>query len=422
LLLADGGAVLAAAIGGAAWALTGGGKPGPHPGPTPQPTGSGGSPSPVPSPTASRPPGVAPQPVWSHRMEHSGVGGTTPLCVGDVVLLYGVGNVVAVNLQDGGPRWSKPEEGAIGVGAAAGSIAYDGNDLVSVDPSSGGVRWKYTPRTGPGVPARIDASTVLAADEHAVYALCSYRPLTADGEPDLEAKSTPGIFALSRADGSVLWDQHRKDGADTSGVSAVLAGDLLLYTDSQQNLVARSTAHGDQRWFVDTDSHGVYLPVTDGERLYCSAGGGGLQAITLATTKQAWVKSRPPGSKDLWYSAPTVSDGVVYTVLGGTTMTQYGATPSAGPTVIAYAAGDGQELWRLPLPNECSMDASPIVVQDTLFVSTDTQGVYAIDLKAHKLRWIFVNGVSSGVPWQFATDGHLLIAAQDDRVYALPPV
>ncbi|WP_051967657.1 protein kinase domain-containing protein [Kitasatospora mediocidica] len=414
-LLAGGGAALVAALGGTAWALSGSAKPVPHP--APQPT----HPSTSPTPATTRAPGVPPVALWNKQLPGVTMG-ATPLCVGSTVYFYAVGGIWAFDVKSGAQRWSKPDQSTNGLAATAASAEYYGSDLVSIDPATGSVLWTYSATPAKGATARLDPDTVLAADDRAVYALCSFAPLNGSGNPDPSAKATPGIFALSRKDGSVLWSQHRAATADTVGISAAVTKDLLLYTDTQKNLVARSLTTGEQLWFVNTDSHASYQLSTDGDRVYCSAAGYGLQAVGVASTKQVWVKSPPAGSKDLWYSAPAVADGVVYTVLGGMTLPEWNATPSAGPTVIAYRATDGTELWRLPLPNEVSMDTTPVLVQQTLFVSTDSKGIYAIDIQARKIRWIYQVGVSTNVAWSFSTDGSTLIAVQDDRVYALPAV
>ena len=418
LLLAGGGAALVAAVGGAAWALSGGSKATPKPPPGPGPTGSSASPSP--SPVRTHAPGSPPTPIWTHEIPGA-LASLTPLCTGDAVYFYGPGGVYALAMQDGTVRWAKPDLGTLGLAASGGGVVYNGTDLVEVDSSNGNVLWKFNTTPAAGVSEQINPDRILTGDDKAVYGLCGFLALDSAGDIDPNAKSTPGVFAVSRKDGSLLWSQHRNPDADTD-VQAVLTKDLLLYTDTKKNLVARSTSTGAQLWFVNTDSQGSYQPGLDGERLYCSAGGYGIQAVTLATQKQAWVKSAPQGSKDLWYGAPAVADGVVYTVLGGMTLPQYNATPTAGPTVIAYQATDGTELWRLALPNEVSMDASPVLVQNTLFVSTNTKGFYAIDIKARKILWIYQADATADQAWVFSTDGRTLIAVQDTKVVALPPV
>jgi len=415
-VLLGGGAALVAALGGSAWAMFGGsGKPSPKPGPSASPTAS--PPAPV-YPTHR--PGEAPAALWSHTLPPSMQ--YSLLCADGEVCVYGDGGVFSLSMKNGAQTWAKPSDSAGAVVVADGSLAYNGINLVSVDPASGSINWTYAPVDPKGASAVLDPSTVLAADEHAIYALAIYTPLDSTGAVDAGAPSAQGIMAISAKDGSVLWNQHRLASADTD-ISAVLAGDLLLYTDTQQDLVARSITTGEQQWVVDTDSMGVYQPGCDGTRVFCSAAKSGLQAVTIATHQQAWVKEPPAGSHDLWYSAPAVADGVVYTVLGGMTLgAPYNATPSAPPTVYAYAAADGTELWRLQLPYEVSMDTAPILVQDTLFVSTDNNGIYAVDIKAHKVRWNFQSGVGVGSAWAFSTDGQVLVAMQNITVFALPPV
>ncbi|MDH6110393.1 serine/threonine protein kinase/outer membrane protein assembly factor BamB [Kitasatospora sp. MAP12-15] len=414
LLLAGGGAALLAALGGAAWALTDRTKP-----LQPVPTPTGLLTAPAPTPTAVRAPGMPPVALWNFTLPQSAGGNSLPICVGDVVLLDSDG-LFALGRTDGKQRWTDPQAAGGIVVAAGGTISYAAADIVTADPASGALLWKYTPQKLANPSQLLESSTILAADDRAVYALCSYLLLDGEGLPTSDPLA-PGILALSRKDGSVLWSQHRAANADTD-VMAVLAGDTLLYTDSKTNLVARSTSTGQQLWFADTEAQALYPPATDGDRVYCSAPGLGVQAVAVSGGKQVWTKAAP--QKRLWYAPPTVAGGVVYTVLGGMTVTLDGTlyTPPAGPVLIAYRATDGAELWRLALPSECSMNTPSIVVQDTLFVPTDSKGIYAVDIKAHTIRWIFQNGVTTDVEWQFGTDGKQLIAVQDNRVYALPLV
>lgn len=419
-LLAGGGAALLAAIGGAAWALDSGrAKPGPAPEPVPTPAPRTASAGQSASPSTSRRPGVAPDPLWLSPVPQV-LNGFTPLVAGDAVYLYGQGGATALELATGRQRWQLPDDSEIGAAVSGGDLVYTGENLVKANPLNGNPLWTYTPKPA-GTGPLLEPDVVLAADDQTVYALCKFQPLDSSGNPDPSAQTTPGVFALSAADGSVLWSQPRKPDA-TSEVAATLTADLLLYTDSLTNLVARSRKTGEQLWFADTKTQAAYQPIADADRAYCASTDSGVQAVTLATGKQAWAQSPPSGSKDLWYAPPTVAGGVVYVVLGGITMTQYNATPSAPPALIAYQATSGQELWRCALPYECSMDTAPVVVRQTCFVSTDNNGIYAVDINAHRIRWTFQPGLPGGVPWLFSTDGKTLIASQDTKVYALPPV
>jgi outer membrane protein assembly factor BamB len=342
-----------------------------------------------------------------------------PLCHGGLVYLGGDG-LYALDRKDRSVRWSDPKASATDLCAAGGTLAYSGGSgLLNVDPAGGSVLWSYDQKPGPEPKTVLAAGRILAGDDNAVYALCSVLPVDDAGLPDSARQPGKGIFALSRKNGSVLWMQHRKPEADDS-VAAVVTGGTLLYTDSKTNLVARSTATGEQLWFADTDAQALYQPATDGARAFCSSTGTGLQAVTIATGKPAWVKAPP--QKRLWFTPPAVGDGVVYSVLGGMTVTLNGTlyTPPAPPLLIAWQAESGTELWRLPLPEEVTMSIPPFLLGRTLFVPTDSKGFYAVDTTGHRFRWVFRNGVTTDIPWRFAGDGGQLIAAQDNQVYALP--
>ncbi|GAA2157948.1 hypothetical protein GCM10009760_60540 [Kitasatospora kazusensis] len=420
LLLAGGGAALVAALGGAAaWALSGSGKPSPGPHPTASPKISGSA-SPV--PVVSRAPGVPPAALWTYKLANDNPIQAAPLCANGVAYIGGDG-LYALDVSNGKERFTQPEASATNLAIAGGTVSYGSViDITTIDAATGAILWKYSAKNTADGKYSLSSGAVLAADDKAVYAMCGFGELDANGLPKMDVKDIPGIFALSRKDGSVLWSKQRQASADYA-VNSVLAKNTLLYTDSQKNLVARSVTDGSQLWFAETDSRGSYYqPATDGDRVFCSAAGSGIQAVNVDGGKQAWVKTSTDGH--LWYSPPAVGDGVVYSVLGGQSvhMTGLDYTPATAPVLYAYKASDGTELWKLPLTNECSMAVSPIVVKETVFVATPNNGIYAVDTKAHKIRWTFQNGLLDALDWKFGTDGERLIASQGDRIYALPPV
>ncbi|WP_441246606.1 protein kinase domain-containing protein [Kitasatospora sp. McL0602] len=423
LLLAGGGAVVLAGLGGAAfWALNGDRKPTPGPVP-PKPTGSASSGSPAPATAKSHAPGVAPEPLWTYKLATNSLGQGVPLVAGELVYLGGDG-LYALQLSDGTVKYSKPEAAAGHLAAAGGTVTYGSVlDLVTLDGPTGSVLWKFDPKTKPGATEEVTSDMVFAADDKFVYAMCSFLPLDSSGLPKMDEKSTPGMMAVSRKDGSVVWTQRRKATAD-SYVNSLLAKNTLLYADSQKNLVARSTTDGAQLWFAETDSQSAYYPlVSDGDRVFTSSAANGIQAVDITKGTQSWVKTPTPGSH-VWYSPAAVADGVVYVVLGGQTVSFGGTvvTPKTDAVLIAYKSADGTELWRMPMPGECSMSVSPVVVKDTLFVATPNKGINAVDTKTHKIIWTYQNGLTDTLDWKLATDGERLIAAQGERIYALPPV
>ncbi|MFJ5232219.1 PQQ-binding-like beta-propeller repeat protein [Kitasatospora sp. NPDC088391] len=414
LLLGGGAAVLAGAGGLGAWMLRGGGAPGPGPAPAPTTT------PPAPA-RPSRAPGVPPTPLWTYRMSSSNVG-SLGLVFSPGLLHLGSADLIAVDLADGKEKWITKDAMAYHLAQAGGSLSYGTvADLITVDAATGAVLWKYRPEPARPNGVQIASDTVLAADRDAVYAMCAYLQLDGSGLPDAGARTDKGIMALNRKDGSMRWNQHRNRTADYM-VSSDLTADTLLYTDSKENLVARSLADGSQSWVAPTDSRASYQPALQDGLVFCSTGPNGLQAVRVADGKQVWAKTSERSTR-LWYSPPAAGKHVVYAVLGGMTLTVQGTTytPTAPPRVVAFDAVRGTELWHLELPGEVGMDDNPVLVGDTLFVAAGDRGVHAVDVVNHKLRWTFQTGASASLPWHLAGNDELLIAVQGDRVMALPP-
>ncbi|MFG2693995.1 hypothetical protein [Kitasatospora sp. NPDC048407] len=75
--------------------------------------------------------------------------------------------------------------------------------------------------------------------------------------------------------------------------------------------------------------------------------------MRIADGEQVWAKTSDR-STHVWYSAPAAGKHVVYSTLGGLTMTCRGTTdtPAAPSRVVAFNAADGAEPWHLELPSE----------------------------------------------------------------------
>ncbi|GLW72346.1 hypothetical protein Kpho02_46450 [Kitasatospora phosalacinea] len=419
LLLGGGAVVLAGAGGLTAWAL-GGSKQDPAPQPAP-PTGGTASPAAASSAAPSRAPGMPPAPLWTYRTEASNAG-SLGMAFSPGLLHLGNADLIAVNLADGKEKWITKDAMAYNLACAGGTISYGTvADLITVDAATGTVLWKYRAERGKPNGTQIASDTVLNADDRAVYAMCSYLQMDDKGMPDMGARTGKGIMALSRKDGSMLWNQHRQQTADYT-VSSDLTADTLLYTDSKENLVARSLADGTQTWFATTNSRSAYQPVLQDGLVFCSVDPNGIQGVRVADGKQVWAKTSDRSTR-MWYSAPAAGKHVVYSILGGMTLTYQGTTytPTAPTRVVAFNAADGAELWHLELPTEVSMDTNPVLVRDTLFVPTADHGIYAVDVVNHKVRWVFQTNAGAELPWHLAAGEDLLIAVQGNQVMALPP-
>ncbi|WP_344556958.1 PQQ-binding-like beta-propeller repeat protein, partial [Kitasatospora saccharophila] len=423
LLFGCGVVLLAGAGGLTAWALGGGTTKDPAPSPAPSTGGPTGSPTAAASSAApSRAPGMPPAPLWTYRTAGNNAG-SLGMAFSPGLLHLGSADLVAVSLADGKEKWITKDAMAYNMACAGGTISYGTvSDLITVDAATGTVLWKYQAERGKPNGTQIASDMVLNADDRAVYAMCSYLQMDDKGMPDLGAKTGKGIMALSRKDGSMLWNQHRQQTADYT-VSSDLTADALLYTDSKENLVARSLADGTQTWFAATNSRSEYQPVLQDGLVFCSVEPNGIQGVRVSDGKQVWTKTSDRATH-MWYSPPAAGNHVVYSVLGGMTLTYQGTTytPAAATRVVAFNAADGTELWHLELPVEVSMDTNPVLVKETLFVPSPEHGIYAVDVVNHKIRWVFQTNAGAELPWHLAGGEDLLIAVQGNQVMALPTV
>ncbi|MFJ6215321.1 PQQ-binding-like beta-propeller repeat protein [Streptomyces sp. NPDC092296] len=396
------------AVGGtAAWAFTrGGGGATPVPGPTGSPSASPARPSLSPTARPSRAAGVPPQPLWTFQGGSLAQVAVTPYR--GAVHIAGE-QVTTLDGATGRKKWDEPGPGPnlpVPIAVGAGLVVYlTGGDgqLVALDAATGSHRWTYRE------PARIGLTTVLCADDRAVYLTGNQYPLDAEGQPvfDIDDLDNRAIFAyaIGGQNPRQLWMQRRKATAD-DWVLPVLSGDHLVYTDSSHNVVARSTRTGEQLWSGDAAEVQIPPTVQDGT-VYL--GGAELQALDLRTGAVRW--SLPAGSKrrNAW-GPPLVAGGTVYAC-------------DATYRVNALSAADRSVRWstdKVEYPGDLLAN---VLIGDVLFVPafSDAKGVYALDARTGEVRWNFRDGQDLGRDWQLSTDGERLYAVHGDRVYGLPP-
>jgi outer membrane protein assembly factor BamB len=215
---------------------------------------------------------------------------SNPLLVdGKAIVGDGSGTVSAFDLSTGQRKWSVTMAGAVRGGAA-----FDGEQIYVVGESGeaaaldlqGRVVWRQTitGRTGEGEQLRVFAAPVVAGD---VVVVSLVRE---------EVFGEPGLVALDRATGEVVWQA-----TDAAGIksewgsvrsSPAVVGDLLVYGEGYSNrLVALSIADGKTKWSAEVGplcyphwsspavvSGLVILPRFDG----------GLYAVDLSTQALAW--------------------------------------------------------------------------------------------------------------------------------------
>lgn len=350
-------------------------------------------------PVQTRPDGVPPQPLWTYNAQ--GRLSSAPVLVANGMIHPQGEALVAVDAVTGKERWSRRDVNAM-YSAVGGGLVFTTvfNSVTGYDSQTGQPTWTSPTKDASG--NLYSPDHLLGADDKAVFLLGALLP------PGVGTTGTDGVLAFSIATKQQLWFQPRKKGTD-SFVSSLVAGGDLLYTDDQQNLVARSSQDGRQLWFATTGSQADFKPSADSTQAYCLVDSNGLQAVRLSDGAQQWANKVPSTERRMFTPVAAVN-GVVY-----------GSDGTA--SVSAWDAKTGKQLWTCPLPRRPSPMSLPIVIKDTLFVpGSGDEGVYAVDTRQAKIRWTFKNGLNSGDDWYLSTDGERLFAKYGPTVYALPPV
>lgn len=285
-------------------------------------------------------PAAGPKLLW--RIDNAGGGYSTPAVVGDRLYLVtneGLPNeyVRALNVADGKVVWStrigkvgNPQQspsypGARSTPTVEAGVLYalgsDG-DLVSMDVSTGQVRWKKNLRTDFG-------------GEPGEWAY-SESPLV-DGDTLVV---TPGgrtsLVALNKRTGDVVW-RSVVPGNETAGYASIAiaqAGGVKQYvTFLQKGMVGVDARTGAFLWRDNRTGEGsaanIPTAVVNGASVYnaTSQGGGALVTLTAAdgkvTARPVYHEKRLPGSN----GGSVVLDGYLY------------GTNSAGLLCVEFATG-----------------------------------------------------------------------------------
>lgn len=157
--------------------------------------------------------------------------------------------------------------------------------------------------------------------------------------------------------------------------------------------------------------------VAEGDRVYV-AYGPGVMAYDVAAGERAWFYPDEPVQAP-FYAAPSLQDGRV--ILG-----DFGATGgffNPSPTVSLYGLQEDDDetpevLWTNSELAEARIVGSPLQVDDTAYVGTAGNKVFALNAEDGSEIWRFETGNSV---WGQPTykDGVLFVSSLDRNVYAL---
>lgn len=273
--------------------------------------------------------------LWRTAYEHDYSFNGVPAVEGERVFGGIAGDAVALDARTGAVLWRTRVRGTNTSLAARNILVSHGQVFLaepdgaySLDAATGAVRWRFRP------PEQADFARS-ALDERAFYVGTGNRE----------------VYALSRANGAVLW-------------SADLGPDWPATAQPRVNGI---TAAGDtlyvsvQRTRVPNTSYTTGLVI----------------ALDARTGREIWRYEGPdPRNENFILAPPAVAGSRVLVVEGGR---------------LAFAVGldraTGREVWRTPLSGSSGIDHELVVVDGIAYGGSSDTNVWAFDVETGRVIW-----------------------------------
>ncbi len=233
--------------------------------------------------------------------------------------------------------------------------------------------------------------------------LIEYKPqefaaATSDGRRVFVGSSAGGFYAFDATDGSILW--HRKLVGGISARPRYVASENTVFVGSQGGAVyALDASTGANRWVYDVKGPVESQPTYADGMVYFASGENRVYAVDAHKGTWKWQYDRESPENNFTirgYAAPLVLNGRVY------------AGFSDG-YLACLTASSGDVIWARSLAGEATrftdVDGTPTVAGGTLYVSSYSGGVYALDPKDGSTRW------------RYDVEGAGTVRVHDGRVY-----
>jgi len=384
--------------GGAAWWLS---RDGDATGTSTGANGKAGSTEPATENFTTPPEGTAPQPLWHKSVAEESIDTDAGLVIHDGMLLISGDPLVAWDVKAGKQRWSRKDVCRPGAPLllADGKLFladtdYDGV-LIARDVATGEESWRS--RLG----KELEVQDTIDIDAKNVYVT-----VTDYSDSKSATHYRTAIAAISHSTGKKVWLQKRDWGTNDYDVEGTVSGKYLVYADSNYNLTVRDTATGEQLWSKKIGDDWSWKPTVAAGLVFLP--GKKLTAVDAETGETRWTLS-PNGRRG--FKNPNVIDGILY-------------TSDFDHGVWAVNVKTGKKIW---MSDDPGIDQSPegfIRAGHTLYAASylDFGGIYALEAKTGKLRWVYNDNKDPGEPWQVAISGNRLLVTHGYEIYALPAV
>lgn len=242
-------------------------------------------------------------------------------------------------------------------------------------------------------------------------AFFSYKPqefataeVSEDGEVVYIGSSQKTLFALHKTRGETIW--QRDFGSPLSSaplyIKAGIVGPepLLIVGEDAGQVTALEPKSGQPRWTYRTRGPVQTRPVLAGNLLYITSNEGRIYAIDVRTGAWRWQYDREATD--------------TFSIRG-----QSGALPVGDRVYVGFPDGylsclnaeTGEVIWNRALAGEASrftdVDSSPALIGDTLVVSCYASGLFGLDKKDGSMRWRY----------EVEAAGPLTVDAKRRRIY-----
>ena len=263
-----------------------------------------------------------------------------------------------------------------------GQFAGGAHRFISLDKTSGQIRWVSAPE---GRPTDTIYANPFVADVNGTRLFIS-------------GGSDGAMHAIKIATGEPVWNwKVSQRGLNTA---ALVVGPDVIVTHSEENI--GSSAMGmlaavpaaskgtltdkDARWIVRDVQAGYGSPVSDGQRIYIVDNGGVLMAFDVKDGRQLWRKNLGTIQK----SSPVLADGKLY--VG----TENGKLYILKPRADGVDVLDEDEMPQGPDGKPSSIIASPAVARGRIYLAS-MDGLFAIGPKGTPAPGGSVSGVVPGL-------------------------
>jgi outer membrane protein assembly factor BamB len=300
---------------------------------------------------------------------------------GTVYVGTGAGELVALDLASGKPKWRYKTGEAVGESSPAVSdglvfVGDLGGVLHAVRTSNGQKAWTY--KTG----GEIKASPVVTGGKVIVgsYDGVLYALEAGSGKLAWAAKTEGQVHATAAVESGVAW---------IAGCDGFLRG--IRITDGKQVSAIRF------------GSYTAASPLLTPERAYLATYDNQVLALDRKSRKAAWVYEHPE-RKFPYISTPLLSGGVIF--VGG-----------RDKMLHALDAQTGKERWNLM--TRARIEGSPAIAAGRVYIGGGDGTFYVVDAGSGKrLQTLEAGGPISASP-AISSSGRIVIGTQDGRLLCL---